>query len=226
MLPALLILKEQKDRFMADIKIGRIALGSNRTNCYFLYRAGEADCVIIDPGDAGDYVYNGLKDKGFIVKAIMLTHGHFDHILGVKKLKQLAECDLYAYEEEKDLLANSRMNISEQFGRPQELIADYWLRDSETVNLCDITIKCIHTPGHTQGSCAFYVEEAGILVSGDTLFQGSIGRTDFPTGSERKLFDSVKEKLFVLPDDTKVYPGHGEDTTIGFEKRTNPFFAE
>lgn len=209
---------------MADVKIGRICLGSYRTNCYFLYREGSSDCVIVDPADAGEYIYNGLKDKGFLVKAILLTHGHFDHILGVKQLKKLAECKVYACEEEKDLLGNPRVNVSEQVGRPVAIEADYWLRDNEEVNLCDVNIKCIHTPGHTQGSCAFYVEEAGFLIAGDTLFQGSIGRTDLPTGSEKKLFDSVETKLFVLPEETKVYPGHGEDTTIGFEKENNPFF--
>lgn len=209
---------------MADIKIGRIVMGTCRTNCYFLYREGSNNIVFVDPADSGDYIYNALKEKGLIVKAILLTHGHFDHIWGVKKLKNLAECKVYACDKEKNVLGNMELNISEQAGRPCELEADEWLRDGEEVELCGITFKVLHTPGHTEGSCSYYVEEAGFLISGDTLFQGSIGRTDFATGSERTLLNSVEEKLFVLPEETKVYPGHGESTTIGFEKENNPFF--
>lgn len=209
---------------MADIKIGRIVMGTCRTNCYFLYREGSSDIVFVDPADSGDYIYNALKEKGLIVKAILLTHGHFDHIWGVKKLKNLAECKVYACDKEKNVLGNMELNISEQAGRPCELEADEWLRDGEEVELCGINFKVLHTPGHTEGSCSYYVEEAGFLISGDTLFLGSIGRTDFATGSERTLLNSVEEKLFVLPEETKVYPGHGESTTIGFEKENNPFF--
>lgn len=209
---------------MAEIKIGRTVVGSCQTNCYFLYREGSSDIIFVDPADSGDYLFNALKNKGLVVKAILLTHGHFDHILGVKKMKNLAECKVYACEKEKTVLGKMRVNLSEQSGKPCELEADEWLRDGEEIELCDIKIKVIHTPGHTEGSCSYYVEEAGFLISGDTLFQGSIGRTDFPTGSEKTLLDSVTEKLFVLPDETKVYPGHGDSTTIGFEKNYNPFF--
>ncbi|MCR4961048.1 MAG: MBL fold metallo-hydrolase [Lachnospiraceae bacterium] len=209
---------------MAEIKIGRLVLGSYRTNCYFVYREGSPDVVVFDPADQGEKIYNAFTDKGFVVKAILLTHGHFDHIFGVRKLKTLSECKIYAPKMEERLLSDPNLNVSEPMGRPTVVEPDFWLRDGQEITLADITIKTIHTPGHTEGSTSYYIEEAGFLISGDTLFALSIGRSDFPTGSEYTLLESVRNKLFVLPDETKVYPGHGDSTTIGFEKENNPFF--
>lgn len=210
---------------MANLKIGRIVMGMCQTNCYFVYPEGKSEVILFDPADRGDYIYHSLKDKGFTVAAILLTHGHFDHIWGLEKLKELSGAKVYAYEEEKEVCENASVNVSKGAGRPCEITADEYVKDGATISVAGMSCQLIATPGHTKGSCCYYFEEEGILISGDTLFQESVGRTDLPTGSMSALVRSVKEKLMVLPADVKVYPGHGESTTIGYEKEYNPFLS-
>lgn len=208
---------------MSELKIGRMVLGMCQTNTYFVYREDSKDCLLIDPADQGAQIYNALTRNGFTVQAILLTHGHFDHIWGVNEAKELAGVKVYASEAEKEVLGNPKLNVSKGAGRPYTVEADVDLQDGQEVEIAGMKFKCIVTPGHTKGSCCFYFEESGILVSGDTLFQQSVGRTDLPTGNMRTLVDSVKAKLFILPDETRVYAGHGDSTTIGYEKKYNPF---
>lgn len=208
---------------MSEIKIGRMTLGVCATNCYFLYREGSQQVVFVDPGDRGADIYEALKRKGLSVAAILLTHGHFDHIWGAQKLRELSGARIYALDAEKVVCQDAYVNVSAQAGRKATIDPDEWLTDGQELSLAGISIRVIATPGHTIGSCCYYVEEAGFLIAGDTLFSGSVGRTDFPTGSMSRLIRSIKEKLFLLPDETKVYPGHGEETTIGAEKLYNPF---
>lgn len=218
---------------MGEIKIGRMVLGVCQTNCYFLYRDGESRAIVVDPADKGANIYAALQKNHFQVEGILLTHGHFDHIWGLDGLRDAvnaaAEADglgpikAYAYESERELLKNPHLNVSDQAGRACATYADVYVKDGQEIELAGMTCKVIATPGHTAGGCCYYFEEAGILVSGDTLFAESVGRTDFPTGSMSTLVRSIKEKLFVLPDDTRVYPGHGDSTTIGYEKKNNPF---
>lgn len=210
---------------MANLKIGRIVMGMCQTNCYFVYPEGKSEVILFDPADKGDYIYHSLRDKGFTVAAILLTHGHFDHIWGLEKLKELSGAKVYAYEEEKEVCENASVNVSKDAGRPCEITADEYVKDGATISVAGMSCQLIATPGHTKGSCCYYFEEEGILISGDTLFQESVGRTDLPTGSMSALVRSVKEKLMVLPADVKVYPGHGESTTIGYEKEYNPFLS-
>ena len=202
---------------MGEIKIGRMVLGSCATNTYFIYREGENRAIVVDPADQGTQIYASLFKNDLKVEGILLTHGHFDHIWGLEPIL------VYALEDEKKLLGNAEMNVSEMAGRPAEVEADAYLKDGQEVTIAGMTFICLATPGHTSGSCCYYFEEAGFLISGDTLFQESVGRTDFPTGSMSSLVRSIKEKLFVLPEETKVYPGHGGATTIGYEKENNPF---
>jgi glyoxylase-like metal-dependent hydrolase (beta-lactamase superfamily II) len=208
---------------MANLKIGKITMGSCATNCYFVYREGEKKVLFFDPADQGEYLYQALKQKGFEVAAILLTHGHFDHIWGAQKLRELSGAKIYACREEEKLLLDAGMNVSEMAGRACTVRANAFLEDGQEMTIEGMTFCVILTPGHTGGSCCYYFAEDGILVSGDTLFQESVGRTDFPTGSFSEIVRSIKEKLFVLPDEVRVYPGHGEATSIGYEKIHNPF---
>ncbi len=214
---------------MAGLKIGRLMLGICQTNCYFIYQDSEQmqqdgkAVIFIDPADRGDYIYETLQNNGFRVAGILLTHGHFDHIWGAEKLRELSGARIYAYEGEKEVCEDARINISESAGRSCTLKVDQYLKDGQEITIADMTCQVIATPGHTEGSCCYYFPEDKMLISGDTLFQESVGRTDFPTGSMSTLVRSIKEKLFILPEDVKVYPGHGESTDIGYEKNNNPF---
>jgi len=201
-----------------------MVIGTVQTNCYFVYKENEKETIIIDPADQGKKIYQKLIDQGLEITAVLLTHGHFDHIFGCQEIKELSGAKVYAYIGEQSLLNDSTLNVSAQIGRPYTVEADTYLQDGEELVIGDFKIKVIATPGHTSGSCCFYFEDAGILVSGDTLFEESVGRSDLPTGSGSQLSRSVKEKLFVLPDETAVFPGHGDSTTIGHEKQYNPFF--
>ena len=209
---------------MSDLKIGKMVLSVCATNCYFVYHEGQSKVILFDPADRGDYIYTALKEKGFEVDTILLTHGHFDHIWGCSKLRQLSGAKVYALDKEEDVLMSADLNASELAGRACTVKANEFLKDGQEIEVLGFKIKVLATPGHTKGSCCFYFEDDDILISGDTLFEESIGRTDLPTGSISELKRSITEKLAFLPDDTKVFPGHGASTTIGHERDYNPFW--
>lgn len=208
---------------MQNLKIGRMVLGSVQTNCYFVYKEGEKEVLVFDPADKGKYLYEKLAESGFSIKGILLTHAHFDHIFGCEEVRELSGAKVYALEAEKVLCQDAYVNVSAQTGRKCTIEVDEYINDGQELTIAGITCKVIATPGHTIGSCCYYFAEDNILISGDTLFAESVGRTDLPTGSMSKLVHSVKEKLLVLPEEVTVYPGHGDTTTIGHEKRYNPF---
>ena len=210
---------------MADLKIGKITLGVCATNCYFIYEQDKNKAIVVDPADDGAYIYSALKDRGFEICAILLTHGHFDHIWGCSELRKLSGAKVYALKEEEDLLQSADLNVSAQVRRPCTVKANTFVSDGDELTIEGMTFKVIATPGHTKGSCCFYFEDEKMLISGDTLFEESVGRTDLPTGSMSVLNKSIKEKLAPLPDDVTVYPGHGNRTTIGHEKNYNPFWG-
>ena len=211
-----------------SLEIGYVTLGMVATNSFFVHGKTEdgkdlSKVLFFDPADRGGYLYDRLTEKGMQIEAILLTHGHYDHILGVAEMREKSGAKVYAYEDEKDLLLNPSLNLSESIGRPCRVEPDVWLKDGEIFELAGLSITCIATPGHTKGSCCYYIPEHKVLFSGDTLFEESVGRTDFPTGSMSEIVRSIREKLFILPDDVTVYPGHGDLTSIGTEKRYNPF---
>jgi glyoxylase-like metal-dependent hydrolase (beta-lactamase superfamily II) len=209
---------------MSDLKIGRIVLSVCATNCYFVYHEGQSECIVIDPADRGDYIYEALKSKGFKVTHILITHGHFDHIWGCSKLRSLTSAPVYALDLEQDVMESAVLNSSEAAGRACTVKVNNYVKDMDVLELNGFKIQVLATPGHTHGSCCYYFIDDNVLISGDTLFAESVGRTDLPTGSMSELIHSIETKLAALPDDTSVYPGHGDQTTIGHEKDYNPFW--
>ena len=187
------------------IKVNCFVVGMVQTNFYYLHREGSNETIVFDPADLGDRLYEELDKRGLKVKAIFLTHAHFDHIFGVEALKERTGAPVYACIHEKRLCESSRLNQSQMTGRPCTVSPDFYLEDNEEITVAGITMKTIFTPGHTEGSCAYYIEDGHILISGDTLFQGSIGRSDMPTGNGKTLMESIRTRLYTLPEDTTVF---------------------
>jgi len=209
------------------MKIDQLALGSYETNCYVL-RDGEAaaDCLVIDPGLEADALIDFLKANELNPVSVVLTHGHIDHIAGLAPLRErYPDLKVYIHELDARMLTESRSNLSLLMGMMfRTEPADVVLQEPDVIEQAGVKLVVIHTPGHTPGGICLYSEKDGVAFVGDTLFAGSIGRTDFPGGNMSQLLSSVREKLFTLPEDTKAYPGHGPATTIAQEKAHNPFF--
>ena len=209
---------------MGQIEIKSMTLGMVATNCYLIINKETKEALLIDPADNALRISNVIEENVCTLKAILLTHGHFDHIMALNELKKRYNVPVYAHEEEEDVLKQSSLNMSGMIGQIYTTQADIYVKDGEHLKLAGLDIIVLHTPGHTKGGVCYYFPEEKVLMSGDTLFHCSIGRTDFPTGSMSQLVRSVKEQLFVLPDDVQVYPGHDSVTSIGYEKQYNPFF--
>lgn len=201
-------------------------LGDFMTNCYTVYNAVTRDAVLIDPACNARFLNNILVNEQLNCVAILLTHGHYDHIGALPELMELVghKVPIYASAEEEDVLNDPRKNLSTMLsGQMVTVKPDILLQDDQEIELLDTKLRCFLVPGHTKGGMCYYFAENGILFSGDTLFARGIGRSDFPTGDGIKLVKSIKEKLMTLPDETIVYPGHNERTTIGKERNANPF---
>lgn len=206
------------------MRITNLPSGALQANTYLAVDEKTNEGFIVDPGGYNKVLTKEVRDNDVNIRYIILTHGHSDHICGVNEHKaEFPDAKIVAYKDEEAMLENPNLNQSPGFGVPYSTKADILVSDGDELKVGDVTLKFIHTPGHTEGGMCIYVKEAKALFSGDTLFRQSIGRTDFPGGSYKEIMDSIRKKLFLLPDDTNVFPGHMGTTSIGFEKENNPF---
>jgi glyoxylase-like metal-dependent hydrolase (beta-lactamase superfamily II) len=189
-------------------------------NCYIVSDNKTSGAFLIDPGGDPDKIKSVLKKNGLALKFIINTHGHGDHIAANNRF----DTPVYIHRLDKDFLADPEKNLSGMFGLPMVLPqADRLLEDGEVIPFAGASLEILHTPGHTPGSIS--IKTAGTVFTGDALFAGGIGRTDFSYGDEKLLLESIKKRLLVLDDAVTVHPGHGESSTIGEERRSNPFLC-
>lgn len=205
------------------MKVYSDVLGSVNTNCYYIVNEDSKECIIIDPAGEFERIKARIEKLGVIPVAVMLTHGHFDHILATDKLREEYRLTVYASKDEKDILESRELNLSSLFGFSYKTYADEYLDNGKELEIAGLKVFTIATPGHTKGGMCYYFSEYDMVFSGDTLFFQSVGRTDFPTGSMSVLRRSIQEKLMILPENTIVYPGHGDETSIRYEKENNPY---
>lgn len=206
------------------MKIEKILEPSFGENMYILVDEETKKCAVVDPGGAEDKILNYIKNNGLTLEYILLTHGHGDHIGAVKSIREKTGAKVVAHTDEKELLNDNRKNLSCMMPHcgPQELDADIYVNDKEKLTLGNLKLSFIHTPGHTKGGMCIRVNDD--MFTGDTLFAGSIGRTDFIGGSYKELEKSLK-KLSKYENDVKVHPGHGPSSTLGIEKTSNPYMS-
>jgi hydroxyacylglutathione hydrolase len=210
------------------MKINRLILGDFETNCYVLRdNSAASDCVIIDTGLEAGALLEFLEANKLNPAALILTHGHADHIAGVEPVrKKFPSIQVYIHKLDSNMLTSAAANLSILTGvsltaRKADILVD----EGDIIEKAGIKLRVLHTPGHTPGGICLYCEKENIVFVGDTLFAGSIGRTDFPNGDMKQLISGIKSKLFVLSEKTIAYPGHGPETTIGQEKAENPFLS-
>lgn len=201
-----------------------LVLGELAVNCYIAGCSETKDALVIDPGSDAPAILRRLETLGLRARVIVLTHGHWDHAGAAAALGKATGAELFCHHAEAALLGDPRANLSAFFSRETSpAVPDRLLSDGDTVRVGRLSFTVLHTPGHTPGGLCLYGE--GLVFTGDTLFAGGVGRTDLPGGDFRVLLASIREKLLPLDDDTRVYPGHGPSTTIGDERRENPYLA-
>ncbi len=210
---------------MASLQIQKYILGPLGTNCYLLINSDEKIAAVVDPGSYEDAIFSHLQNENIKLTQIILTHGHYDHIGGVNQIHDETNAAIYIHPLDEEMLAESHLNLSALFGTQYTVNASVnYLKEEIPHELGDLSFRIIHTPGHTPGSVCLLHEN--VLISGDTLFRNSVGRTDFPGASTEDLLKSIQTKLMDLNDDVRILSGHGDDSTIGHERRINPFIKD
>lgn len=202
----------------------KIVVGPLVVNCYIIGCEKTRQSAVIDPGDEVEKIISIIKQNNLLLKYILLTHGHVDHITQLEKLKQTMTAETLMHAEDQFLFENiSAQAIMFGLPDPGDPKPDRFITDGEIIKLGELKVKAIHTPGHSPGSVTYHVEDN--LFVGDLIFSGSIGRTDLPGGNYEALINSVQSKIFAFPEQTPIHPGHGPMTTVGNEKKFNPFFS-
>lgn len=204
------------------MQMTRLVVGPLQVNCFIIADERTRDAIVVDPGDDAQDIIAVIKDRGLTVKYIINTHAHFDHVGANKAVKDATAAQILLHEGDAPLLATVSQH-ARMFGMaaPSSPPADRYVKHGEVLDLGDLSITVLHTPGHSPGGISLLVN--GAVFTGDALFEGSIGRTDLPGGDLMTLITAIKEHLMALPDDTQVFSGHGPATTIGRERRENPF---
>ena len=208
---------------MGKLQIAHYMVGPVQTNCYFAINKETKEALVIDPGEEAARLMQQIRAQGLTVAAILLTHGHFDHAGAAEELSTLCNAPIYAHEAEKETLESEKLNACWMIGKKETYRADLFVKDEQELDLAGFHIRVLFTPGHTKGGCCYYFPYENVVFSGDTLFQMSVGRTDLEGGSMSQIVRSIQEKLMPLPEQTVVYPGHGEATTIETERMYNPY---
>lgn len=203
-----------------------LVVGQLGVNCFIVADAESKDGIVVDPGDETGAILGLIKQKGITVRYILNTHGHFDHVGGNRRLVEATGATLMIHRDDEPFLSRASRSAT-MYGLKAEDSPPpaAYLTDGQVITFGGSELRVIHTPGHSPGGCCLYFAAEGKLISGDTLFAESIGRTDLTGGSQQQLVDSIKTKLLPLPDGTRVFPGHGPETTIGHEKRHNPYLG-
>ncbi len=212
-----------------ELMVKGIVVGVFQENCWVIGSRKTGEAICIDPGDQPDEVLALAADLGVTIKLIANSHAHIDHVLGVQGVQNRTGSKFLLHHQDLDLLRDGFDMSARRFGldpSQKPPLPDQFVDDDDIVEVSGVRLRVITTPGHTPGSVSYYCEEAAALFSGDTLFHGSIGRTDLPRGSFDQEMTSICERLLVLPDETAVLPGHMDETTIAFEKKHNPFVLE
>lgn len=204
--------------------VSKVVVGPFASNCYIVGSESNKEGVIIDPGADAKEILKNVKDLGLDIKLIVLTHGHIDHTGAVKEVKKTTGAEVAIHTDDAKSLQEQLLGKLFGLSYPPPPPPDWLLKDGDSIDIGDLHFLVVHTPGHSLGGICLLEER--VVFSGDTLFNYGIGRTDMPGGSYSQLMNSIHTKLMVLPDNTTVYPGHGPATTIGTERRSNPFLHD